>query len=223
VPAKAHLPEWFRPLSVVDASKLSVTDTGLTVKRCMPFLDAMTMGWIIPSATTVRMEIREGRAVMEAGWDLDRTMMSNHGMHQVKGNPCGNPCGSQPPRKFHSYRTSVTPPGWNRLFITPMNRRNGIFEIISGIVDTDTHRSPVHFPFLATGPGGLHVTKQGSPIVLLIPVRRDAAEVGSVAQIGGRSDCPQARTDPSRDLRDWEVECGVAVQHGHSPDAASYR
>lgn len=173
VPAKAYLPDWFRKLPAVDDSKLSQTDTGLTVKRCMPFLDAMTTGWIIPLAATVRMEIREGGAVMEAGWDFDRTMISNHGMHQVKGNPWGN----RPPRKFHNYWTITTPKGWSCLFLNPMNRPNGIFEIVAGIVDTDTYRSPIHFPFFATGPDGLHVIEKGSPIVQVIPFRRDATEI----------------------------------------------
>jgi hypothetical protein len=58
-----------------------------------------------------------------------------------------------------------------------MNRPNGLFEIVSGIVDTDTYRSPIHFPFFATGPDGLHVIEKGSPIVQVIPFRRNAAEV----------------------------------------------
>lgn len=48
VPAKVHLPEWFRKLPAVDQTHISATDNGLTIKRCMPFLDAMTTGWIIP-------------------------------------------------------------------------------------------------------------------------------------------------------------------------------
>jgi hypothetical protein len=37
---------------------------------------------------------------------------------------------------------------------------------------------------------------------------------GSVAQIGRRAECPFFRTDLSCDLRDWDAERGVAVQHG---------
>ena len=66
------------------------SDTGLTVKRCMPFLDAMTTGWILPLAATVRLEIqRRRRTTVEAGWDFDRTMVSNHGLHQVARQPAG--------------------------------------------------------------------------------------------------------------------------------------
>ena len=109
VPAKAVLPDWFRKLPAVDETKHGMNDTGLTIKRCMPFLDAMTTGWIIPLAATVRMEIRDNGAEMAAGWEFDRVMVSNHGMHQVKGNPWGH----RRLRKFHNYWTIITPPGWS--------------------------------------------------------------------------------------------------------------
>jgi hypothetical protein len=175
VPAKGYLPPWFRKLPAVTPDQLSTTDTGLTVKRCMPFLDAMTTGWIIPLAATVRLEISENGRKVDAGWDFDRTMVSNHGSHQVKGHPAGD----RPPCKFHNYWTITTPPGWSCLFVDPMNRPNGIFEVVAGIVDTDTYRAPIHFPFFATGADGLHVIEKGSPLVQVIPFRRDSAAISA--------------------------------------------
>lgn len=176
VPAKTYVPDWFRKLPAVDETKHSMNDTGLTVKRCMPFLDAMTTGWIIPLAATIRMEIRDNGAEVAAGWEFDRVMVSNHAMHQVKGNPWGH----RPPRKFHNYWTIVTPPGWSCLFINPLNRPNGLFEIVAGVVDTDSYHALINFPFFATGPDGLHVIERGTPLVQVIPFRRDAVEVDTV-------------------------------------------
>lgn len=175
VPSKTYLPDWFRKLPAVTPDALSTTDTGLTVKRCMPFLDAMTTGWIIPLAATVRMSIADGGATVETGWDFDRPMASNHGMHQVKGNPQS----ARPPCKFHNFWTIVTPPGWSCLFINPMNRPNGVFEVAAGIVDTDTYRAQIHFPFFATGADGLHILKKGTPMVQVIPFRRDTVEIAA--------------------------------------------
>jgi hypothetical protein len=200
VPAKGYLPDWFRRLPAVSEDQLSKTDTGLTVKRCMPFLDAMTTGWIIPLAATVRMEISDDGAKVEAGWDFDRPMVSNHGAHQVRGNPWGD----RPPRKFHNYWTIVTPPGWSCLFINPMNRPNGIFEVISGVVDTDTYRSVIHFPFFATGPDGLHVIERGSPMVQVIPFRRDAAEIGAEIRAENKAEAE----DRVRILRQTQAATG---------------
>jgi Family of unknown function (DUF6065) len=175
VPAKAYIPDWFRKLPAIDPEVESRTNTGLTVKRCMPFLDAMTTGWIIPLAATVRLEISEGGTRVDAAWDFDRTLVSNHGMHQVKGNPMG----PRPPCKFHNYWTIATPPGWSCLFVNPLNRPNGLFEVVAGVVDTDTYRSPIHFPFFATGDDGLHVVEKGSPMVQVIPFRRKESELAA--------------------------------------------
>ena len=76
--AKAHLPDWFRKLPAVDKAELGVGANGQTVKRCMPFLDAMTLGWIIPLAASVRLEVRDGGANVDYGWDFDRPMVSDH-------------------------------------------------------------------------------------------------------------------------------------------------
>lgn len=175
VPAKAYLPDWFRRLPAVDESVTGTNNTGLTIKRCMPFLDAMTTGWIIVLPATVRLEISEEGARVDAGWEFDRTLVSNHGAHQVKGNAYGH----RPPCKFHNFWTIATPPGWSCLFVSPLNRPNGVFEVVSGVVDTDTYRSPIHFPFFATGEDGLHVIEKGSPLVQVIPFRRDSAEIAA--------------------------------------------
>ena len=98
VPAKAYLPDWFRKIPAVDPEAEAVTNSGLTVKRCLPFLDAMTTGWILPLAADLRLEIaKEGRQV-QAGWEFDRPLVSTHGAHQVQGHPMS----PRPPMKFHN-------------------------------------------------------------------------------------------------------------------------
>lgn len=193
VPSRGYMPDWFRKLPAVDEAVLSATNTGLTIKRCMPFLDAMTTGWLIPLAATVRLEVSEGGTKVDAGWDFDRTMVSFHGAHQVRGNPQEG----RPACKFHNFWTIHTPPGWSCLFVNPLNRPNGVFDVIAGIVDTDTYRSPIHFPFFATDEDGLHIIEKGSPMVQVIPFRRDSAEIK--AEI--RAETPQEAEDRQKVLR----------------------
>ena len=193
VPAKTYLPDWFRKLPAADPVAQGLDDTGLTVKRCLPFLDAMTTGWVIPLAATVRLRIADGGAQVDAAWDFDRTLVSNHAMHQVKGNPMGH----RPPCKFHNFWTIATPPGWSCLFVDPLNRPNGVFQIAAGVVDTDTYRAPIHFPFFATGPDGVHVIEKGSPVAQVIPFRRDTAEL----HVEIRAERPEEATRRQRILR----------------------
>lgn len=196
VPAKAYLPDWFRRLPAVDDAVTGPNNSGLTIKRCMPFLDAMTTGWIIPLAATVRLDIGDGGKRVDAGWDFDREMVSFHGGHQVKGAP-------QQPRpacKFHNFWTVTTPPGWSCLFVDPLNRKNSAFEVIAGVVDTDTYRAPVHFPFWATGEDGLYTIEKGTPMVQVIPFRRDSAAIE--AQIGPETAADRdARNKVSRNTK----------------------
>ncbi len=102
MPSKAHLPDWFRKLPPVDKSRESASDNALTIKRCMPFLDAMTTGWILPVAATVRLEVRDGGMTVDAGWEFDKTMISNHHSYQIAGHPVAG----RPPCKFHNHWSS---------------------------------------------------------------------------------------------------------------------
>ena len=177
VPAKSVMPAWLRHLPGIDKSQVSATNNGLTVKRCLPFLDALSAGWIIPLAVPVRLEITEGEQTVTAGWEFDREMVSNHSSFQIAGSPYG----PHPPMKFHNYWTIRTPRGWSCLFLPPINRPNGVFEVLSGVVDTDRYNSPINFPFVTTAPDGVYTLGKGMPLVQVIPFRRaDAALEGLI-------------------------------------------
>lgn len=171
VPARALLPDWFKRLPAVDGSALSAANNGLTVKRCLPFLEAMTTGWIIPLAATVRLEVRDGGARVEWGSEFDKVMVSRHHGFQAAGHPLA----PRPPLKLHNHWAIRTPPGWSCLFTPPLNRPHPALEILSGVVDTDLYHGTVHFPFFVTGPDGLYTLEKGMPLVQVVPFRRDAA------------------------------------------------
>lgn len=194
VPAKMAMPDWFRRLPAVDKEVVSASNNGLTIKRCMPFLDAMTLGYILPLAATVRLDVRDGGETVDAGWEFDRVMVSNHGSYQIAGSPHG----ARPPMKFHNYWTVKTPPGWSCLFIAPLNRPALPVEIIAGVVDTDRYASLINFPFIATGEDGVHTIEKGTPLVQVIPFRRDEGQVrANVARQGeGRLDLAVRPEDP---------------------------
>lgn len=184
VPAKAVIPEWFRRLPAIDKAHAHATNNGLTIKRCMPFLDALTTGWILPLAATVRLEISEGGKKVDCGWEIDRAMVSNHGMHQVAGNPRE----PRPPCKFHNYWTIKTPPGWSCLFVQPLNRPSLVVEILSGVVDTDTYQSLINFPFIPVAADGVYTLERGTPLVQVIPFRRSTTHISAEIRCETRSE-----------------------------------
>lgn len=181
-PAKTVIPDWFRKLPPVDKNHVHAKNNGLTVKRCMPFLDAMTTGWILPLAATVRLEVRDVGQTVDAGWDIEHVMVSNHAMHQVAGNPRE----PRPPCKFHNYWTILTPPGWSCLFVPPLNRPSPVFECIAGVVDTDTYHSLINFPFMTTAPDGVYTLERGTPLVQVIPFRRDTSQLAGEVRAESR-------------------------------------
>jgi hypothetical protein len=174
VRATKVLPAWFKQLPGINKPHVTATNDGLTVKRCMPFLDAMSTGWILPLAASVRLEIRDDGATVTGGWNFDREMVSDHGPGQVAGNPYE----PRPPMKFHNYWTIRTAKGWSCLFLPPLNRLDAVVEVFSGVVDTDTYTAPINFPFVATAADGVYTLEKGMPLVQVIPFRRQDAAIG---------------------------------------------
>jgi hypothetical protein len=173
VAAKSELPDWFRKIPAVDKTRVTHSDNGITIKRCMPFLDAMMTGWILPLAASVRLEIKDNGATVTAGWEFDKVMVSNHHSYQIAGNPLE----PRPPCKFHNYWTISTPKGWSCLFVPPLNRVEPRFQVLSGVVDTDSYQSPIHFPFIPMAPDGIHEIEKGTPLVQVIPFMRETKEI----------------------------------------------
>ncbi len=175
--ARSVLPDWFRKIAPVDLEKVGARDNAITIKRCMPFLDALSTGWVLPLAAEVRLEIKDDGRTVDYGWDFDKTMISNHSPAQIKGHPKE----PRPPCKFHNYWAIRTEPGWSCLFVPPLNRPNGVFEAVAGVVDTDTYSAHIHFPFFPIGQDGVHIIEKGTPLVQIFPFRRaDAAIEGEV-------------------------------------------
>lgn len=169
-PAKDFLPQWWRKLAPVTPQAISPTNNGLTIKRCMPVLDAMSLGWVLPLAATVRLEIKDGGKTLDAGWDFERTMVSFHAADQVAGHPRL----PRPPAKFHNYWTIRTPKGWSCLFTPLLNGADAVVEIVSGVVDTDAYHAHIHFPFFPVAPDGRYTLERNYPLVQIVPFNRSA-------------------------------------------------
>lgn len=169
VPARNVLPTWFKRLPGLDTEELSASNNGLTVKRCVPFVDALSLGWIVPLAATVRLEIADEGKTVSVGWEFDREMVSTHSAHQAAGNPFE----PRPMMKFHNPWTIRTPSGWSCLFVPPLNRPDGVIEVMSGVVDSDRYVSPINFPFVAIAEDGVHTLPKGTPLVQVVPFARE--------------------------------------------------
>jgi len=78
-----------------------------------------------------------------------------------------------------------------------MNQPNGVVEIAAGVVDTDEYTSLIHFPFFAIAADGLYTLEKGTPLVQVIPFRRDDQQItGEV-----RAETQQEAAERQRILR----------------------
>ena len=113
-----------------------------TVKTCIPFLDSLTMGYII---------------------SFDQ-------WQKTTGKNAG---------KFINKWLIKTPPGYSCLFVKPMNRIESRFEIIPGVVDTDTFINIINFPFILHKRNEQFLIKKGEPMVQVIPFKRESWKMWS--------------------------------------------
>jgi hypothetical protein len=211
-PAAKVLPAWFKKLPGVAKADVSATNDGLTVKRCSPFLDALSTGWILPLAATVRLEVRDSGASVTGGWNTDLEMVSPHGPGQVAGNPYE----PRPPMKFHNYWSIRTAPGWSCLFLPPLNRPDTVVQVFSGVVDTDTYTAPINFPFVATAPDGVYTLERGTPLVQVIPFRRSAATIQGLV----RAETLEERQHRVKVARGTQAEAGWYRRYARAPRAS---
>lgn len=212
IPAAEGLPTWLREMPALSMNPLVDSDDD-TVKRCPPFVDAMTYGFLIPLVCDVRCEGEE------LSWDLDlppcgamefpRSPLGFHHPAQVTGTPLCDE--DRFLIKFHSFWTIETPPGYSVLFMHPANRFDLPFTTLTGMVDCDSyHDLFVNIPARWSDPAFRGVLKRGTPIAQCIPVRRERLE----AVLGARDE-----TATSRSIRTLHRIAEHAASTGVSADA----
>ena len=145
-----------------------------TVRMCVPFSDAMSLGYVAVLESDVEVvPLQDGG--INVRWATGRDLVSSHSETQVPGMPAPAAEGSRPDVwKWLSEWRVYTPKGYSILFTHPLNRHDLPFQIMSGVVDTDTYRMAVQFPFQFIGSvTEPFVIERGTPIAQIIPFKRD--------------------------------------------------
>ena len=170
-PANKEFPDWYKDMP----ADIPGMQEG-TVKRCPPFLDAMTCGYIIPLVADVTLS-RDRNGVFHGDGpifrdrkDFCRSMVQAHLPVQVRGSPVDQ----FPIVKLFNPWLVRTPPGYSALFLTPQNRFQKFLYPMAGLVDTDLFYREVNVPAVLTIPPGSSVKLlRGMPLVQVIPIKRD--------------------------------------------------
>lgn len=188
-PASVFIPDWYKNMdSYIGGNKKprGNGNTNATIKRCMPVFDAITAGYIVTLPADVYVSIKDGGQYFE--W----AELGLLGFHPVEQAP------EHPIRKPHAYPKWMnnwsikTPKGYSTLFVQPMHRES-IFTILPGIVDTDEYYPPVNFPFVINDPEFEGLIPKGTPIVQVIPFKRESwqMKIGSKKEIKEQANIAQ--------------------------------
>lgn len=178
-PASKNLPDWYKktPSYINGEKKFKVIEGfgNQTIKKCLPFFDAMTAGYLIKSHVDIFIENRDGEKAFY--WPNYHEVISFHANSQSPNFPDNY---TNPFPKWNIPWSIKTDTGYSCLFINPMNNSNKYFEIFSGIVDTDQYINEINLPFILNE-NFEGIIPAGTPIAQVIPFKRNSfkMEIGN--------------------------------------------
>lgn len=177
VPIKTNIPNWFK--------KLKHTPDNLSVKGCMPFLDTLTTGYLLKTPQDFFVKCNENdllvRPSIKCNFNLFKDNLDNINTNltdfqktsQIEGSYLINKNNGHNFWKLSNPWKIKTPIGYSCLFLPPLNNTDQRFEIIPGIVDTDTHPTPFNFPVIFKSKNYDGIIEKGTPYVQVIPFKRE--------------------------------------------------
>jgi hypothetical protein len=175
MPASSGLPGWLKAMPSQAFNAINGREEN-TVKRCPPFVDAMTSGFLIPLICDLKFE--DGQII----WDNDlppgggvsfvRSPIGFHDASQLTGTPLFE--SDRFLIKFHNLWTIEAPDGYAVLFTHPFNRFDLPFTTLTGMVDCDRyHDNWIHFPARWHDVNFTGLLPKGTPIAQCLPVKRE--------------------------------------------------
>lgn len=179
-PSKLHIPEWIKRLTPYMDEKKNDS----TAKRCMPMLDAVMFGYTIVLTEDIKVE--QTNTTPYYRWPSGLGV-EFHTPEQAKTH---SKVHSSIPKWMNPWSIQ-TPRGYSTLFVSPLNNDRLPFTPFSGVVDTDNYIPVVNFPFLLSNPKFEGTVEAGTPIVQVIPFRRESWTMQIVA--GNTQEIAQAQ------------------------------
>ena len=174
-PAKLYIPDWYKDIKV--SNEYTFDENGQilngrdSLKRCMPFFDGLTGGYIQESWTDIYIS-NKNDGFPDYFFPLGPKIMSHREHTSIN---FGN---LYYPVEFTWYMHWLPklPKGWSAIVTTPHNRLDLPFRSLTGIIDSDsfysTGESGGNYPFyIQKGFNG--TIPAGTPMYQIIPFKRE--------------------------------------------------
>lgn len=171
-PARSYIPEWYKKANRFIGGKLQLREYGINkdLKLCVPFLDALTSGYMVELPADLL--IQRDELGVSFFWHEEPKFVELRAKDMAATLP--RPAGCD--RDLYAWImhwSFIVPNGYSALVTHPLNRFDLPFVTTSGIMDTDQYPIAGQVPFfLRSDFSG--VIPAGTPIIQVIPFKREA-------------------------------------------------
>lgn len=169
-PAAKYVADWFKKIPPSMDSRDPFGAKSMTAKKCLPLLDAMTLGYVIPLQADLHVITNHDRTHIEITNPPGMKVAEFHDLKQLgeKTAP-GFPAS---PIKFVNYWVIKTAPGYSTMIMPLVNSFDKHFTCLSGLVDTDRYPKEINFPAAWHTPNFDDTIPAGTPLVVVFPIKR---------------------------------------------------
>jgi len=170
-PAGKFIPEWYKaipPYSKTDRDHKGCP--AMSAKKCLPMIDAMTNGFIIPLSGDIHIRTNEDASLIDITENPFVKLTEEHSPEQVGPK---FPFPGKHLIKFINKFVIKTPPGYSCMFVAPINHLETRFLTLGAVVDTDKYDREINFPTVWMANDFDDVLPAGTPIIQCIPFKRE--------------------------------------------------
>lgn len=174
-PIKNSIPDWYKEMSQYqngDKTLRFLPQRNLTIKHCLPFLDALTSGYQIPLHTDLL--VKQFPDGPQLSWgESSRPPVGPRDSSLAPNFPMYNGFATNQHFVWHHTAVIKLPKGYSALYTHPLNRYDLPFLTLSAVVDNDWAVGNGNVPFFIsdTFEG---VIPKGTPIIQVIPFKRES-------------------------------------------------
>lgn len=187
IQATKSVPDWYKrqPGTIDEEKFIKSGASSSTIKRCMPIFDYMTAGYILSVPCDIYIDATNPEKIE---WSVPISMKSfgsdmiaSHAREQYDHYPVNRDRYHRDLFRIMPFWSIKTPPGYSTIFTHPVHKDPVPFLAIGGLVDTDNFITDGHLSFLIEK-DFVGVLKQGTPLVQVIPFKRDDWQMEIVDQ-----------------------------------------
>ena len=172
-PAAKYIPDWFKRIpQYIPEKKDMFNNPVMTAKKCMPLIDAMSYGYVIPLSGDTRIITNKDCSIISVTNPPEFKTVEFHTNDQIGGKTA--PGFPSNPIKFLNPWVIKTAPGWSTLILPLTNDFESPFTCLSGLVDTDNYPKEINFPAIWNKGDFNDSLPAGTPLVVAIPIKRNA-------------------------------------------------